>query len=203
MRRALEHLAQRDPVMRRLIERIGPYAIEYAPASFATLARCIVYQQLNGKVAGKLYQRLEDTLTPGRELTPEAVLAAPADTLRQLGLSRSKIRYLHELARACASGQLRLEELERLPDDEVMRVLTALPGIGPWTVQMYLIFALRRLDVLPSTDLGIRLAVQRAYGLDRLPAPREVERRGEVWRPYATVASWYLWRSLGDGAGLY
>lgn len=200
--KALAHL-RRDPVLRRLIRQIGPYAIEYAPANFATLARCIVYQQVSGKVAAKLYARLQEAVATAGELQPADVLQASREQLRAVGLSRSKIHYLRSLAEACMEGRLRLEELSALPDEEVIRILTRLPGIGLWTVQMYLIFALKRPDVLPSTDLGIRVAVQQAYQLAQLPTPKQVERLGEPWHPYATVASWYLWRSLGDGAGLY
>jgi len=189
--------------MRRLIERIGPYRIEYAPADFSTLVRCIILQQLSGKVAATLYRRLMESLDNGAEMTPEALLRLPEQRMRAIGLSGAKIAYLRTLARECADGRLDLARLEAASDEEVMRELTRIKGIGAWTVHMYLIFALRRPDVLPVGDLGIRVAVSREYGLPALPAPAEVERLGRPWRPYASVASWYLWRSLGDGAGLY
>jgi DNA-3-methyladenine glycosylase II len=190
-------------VLGDLIRRIGPYRIEYAPADFSTLARCIVAQQLSGKVAVTIYKRLAAAASPnGEPLTAEAVLGLPAEEMRALGLSQQKIAYLRELAQACRQGRLDLAALESMPDEEVIRRLTEIKGIGIWTAHMYLIFALRRPDVLPTGDLGIRVAVQRVYGLQRQPAPAEVERIGRPWRPYASVASWYLWRSLGDGAGL-
>ncbi len=201
MRKAVAHLKKADPVMARIIRQVGPYRIEYSPPDYSTIARCIVYQQLSGKAAARIYRRLEAAL-PGRRVTPEAVLETNDEKLRELGLSRQKIAYLKDFARAVAAGEIDLDALRRAPDEEVMRALTSRKGIGPWTVHMYLIFALRRPDVLPVGDLGIRVAVQRAYGFDELPAPAEVERVGRPWRPYASAASWYLWRSLGDGAGL-
>ncbi len=202
MREALAHLKKADPVLGELIGRLGPYRIQYSPPDFATLARCIVYQQLSGKVAVTIYRRLESLAPKGRALTPDTVMRLKAEAMRSAGLSQQKIDYLRELARACLQGDVDLDALRRLPDGEVMRRLTRLKGIGPWTVQMYLIFALRRRDVLPAGDLGIRAAVRNIYGLAARPSPAEVERLGRPWRPYATVASWYLWRSLGDGAGL-
>lgn len=203
MRKALAHLKRRDPVLGELISRIGPYRIEYAPADFSTLVRCIVAQQLSGKVALTIYRRLAAAAAPqGEPLTPEAVLALDNDTMRALGLSQPKIAYIRELADACQRGWLDLAALESMPDEEVTRRLTQIKGIGVWTAHMYLIFALRRPDILPTGDLGIRVAVQRVYNLERQPTPAEVEHIGRPWRPYASVASWYLWRSLGDGAGL-
>lgn len=189
--------------MRRLIERIGPYRIEYASADFSTLVRCIVLQQLSGKVAVTLYRRLVDALGDGGAVTPEAILRLGEHRMRAIGLSGAKICYVRNLARECAEGRLNLDRLETAPDDEVIRELTRIKGIGAWTAHMYLIFALRRPDVLPVGDLGIRVAVRREYNFSGLPSPAELERLGRPWRPYASVASWYLWRSLGDGAGLY
>ena len=187
--------------MARIIGEVGAYRIEYSPPDYSTIARCIVYQQLSGKAAARIYRRLEEA-APGGAVTPEAVLRMEPARLRELGLSRQKIAYLRDFAEGMLAGEIDLAALERAPDEEVMRALTARKGIGEWTAHMYLIFALRRPDVLPVGDLGIRVAVQRAYGFEQLPAPREVERVGRPWRPYASVASWYLWRSLGDGAGL-
>ena len=146
MRKALTHLRRSDPTMRDLIRRIGAYAIEYAPADFSTLVRCITYQQLSGKVASKIYARLEDAAD--RPLTPGAVLKLKPARMRAVGLSQRKIDYIRELATRCRNREVNLANLEELPDDEVMRSLTNLKGIGPWTVHMYLIFALRRPDVL-------------------------------------------------------
>jgi len=201
MRKAVAHLKKADPVMAQIIGEVGPYRIEYSPPDYSTIVRCIVYQQLSGKAAARIYRRLEEAV-PGGAVTPEAVLQMDPARLRELGLSRQKIEYLRDFARGMLAGEIDLDALRRAPDEEVMRALTSRKGIGQWTVHMYLIFALRRPDVLPVGDLGIRVAVQRAYGFGELPAPAEVERVGRPWRPYASVASWYLWRSLGDGAGL-
>ena len=201
MREALRHLKAADAVMRRLIEQIGPYGIEYSPADYQTLAKAIVLQQLSGKAAACIFARLVESTGDGR-LTPEALLRLGPARLRRLGLSRQKIAYLQGLARRTLAGEIDFSALALLPDDEVVRRLTALKGIGLWTVQMFLIFALRRPDVMPATDLGIRAAVRRAYGFPQSPQPAEILRLAEPWRPYRSVASWYLWRSLEDQAGL-
>jgi DNA-3-methyladenine glycosylase II len=202
MRKAIQYLKRNDPILGSIIEKVGPYRIEYSPPEFATLARSILYQQLSGKVALTLYNRLE-AACPGKQVTPHAVLALEPERMRELGLSRQKIAYLREAAQWAIDGRLDFEELEVLPDKEVMRRLTAIKGIGPWTVHMFLIFGLRRPDVMPSGDLGIRVAVQKAYGMSELPPPALIDRMAEQrWRPYCSVASWYLWRSLEDKNGL-
>lgn len=187
--------------MAGLIARIGPYRIRYSPPNYQTLAKAIVLQQLSGKVAAKIFARLLEA-APDGELTPGAILELPPQRLRAIGLSRQKIAYLRELARRTLAGEVDFAALKGLPDEEVVRRLTAIRGIGLWTVQMFLIFALRRPDVMPSEDLGIRAAVRKAYGYPSLPAAREVDRLAERWRPYRTVAAWYLWRSLEDQEGL-
>jgi len=201
MKEAIETLKRADPVMREIIEKHGPYRIRYLEPDFEALAKAIVYQQLSGKVAAAMFGRLIEAAGNGR-LTPEAALALPPARMRKLGLSRQKIAYLRDLAGKVLAGTLDLKGLRRLPDEEAMRVLTSLKGVGAWTAHMFLIFALRRHDVLPAGDLGIRAAVRKWYNYDALPAPAEVERRGEIWRPYRTVASWYLWRSLEPDANL-
>lgn len=201
MRKALLHLKKADPVIGGLIDRIGRYGIEYLEPSYESLARAIVYQQLSGKVAAVIFERLAGATGDGR-FTPQAALQLGAARMRALGLSRQKIAYLRELAERALSGELDFAALRRLPDRLVYRRLTAVKGIGAWTVQMFLIFALRRPDVLPSADLGIRAAVQKAYQLPALPTPAQVEDLARPWHPYCTVASWYLWRSLEDKAGM-
>ncbi|MCS7314485.1 MAG: DNA-3-methyladenine glycosylase [Bryobacterales bacterium] len=201
MRQAIRHLKSADPVMARLIEQVGPYRIEYSPPDYQTLAKAIVLQQLSGKAAAAIFRRLLVAAGDGK-LTPGRVLDMDPGELRLLGLSRQKIAYLRGLAQRVVSGELDFKALERAPDAEVLRQLTSIRGIGVWTAQMFLIFALRRPDVMPSQDLGIRVAVQKAYGLARLPGVREVDAMAERWKPYRSVASWYLWRSLEDQAGL-
>jgi DNA-3-methyladenine glycosylase II len=201
MREVLLHLSSGDPVLARLIERIGPYAMEYLEPDFETLVRSIVFQQLSGKVARAIFQRLLAAAGDGR-LTPENVLRLRPRKMRGAGLSQQKVAYIRDLARRTHSGEVDFETLPALADEAVCRALTAVKGIGVWTAQMFLIFALRRPDVLPSADLGIRAAIRNLYGLAELPTPSQVEELARPWRPYATVASWYLWRSLEGPAGL-
>lgn len=201
MRKALLHLKASDPVMRRLIEEIGPYRIEFLEPDYETLVKAIVLQQLSGKVASAIFQRLVAAAGDGR-LTPEVILRLSPAQMRALGLSQQKISYIRDLAGRTLSGEVDFKPLEKLPDEEVTRRLTALKGIGLWTVQMFLIFALRRPNVMPSGDLGIRAAVRKAYGFSDLPKPAEIDKLARKWRPYCTAASWYLWRSLEEQAGL-
>jgi len=201
MRNAIAHLKQCDPVLARLIEEIGPCRIRYLKPDYQALAKAVVYQQLSGKVASVIFGRLTAAAGDSR-LIPETLLRLSTPKLRAVGLSRQKIAYLRDVAGRTLSGELDFVALARLPDEEVMRRLTRINGIGPWTVHMFLIFAMRRKNVLPSGDLGIRAAVKKAYGLETLPAPRQVEEMAEQWRPYASIASWYLWRSLETDANL-
>ena len=200
MRKALRHLRNADPVLGALIDRVGPYRIEYLEPAFDTLAKSIVYQQLSGKAARTIYSRLSDAL--GGEVTPERVLKLTPARMRALGLSKQKIAYIRDLAAQTRDGRVDFAALPGLDDDAVVETLTRVKGVGVWTAHMFLIFALRRSDVLPVGDLGIRAAVRRAYALEETPTPGDVEERGRAWRPYASVASWYLWRSLESKAGL-
>jgi DNA-3-methyladenine glycosylase II len=165
------------------------------------LVKSIVYQQLSGKVARVIFNRLAAAAGVG-PLTPEGVLNLRPRKMRAVGLSQQKVAYIRDLARRTRSGEVDFSAIQALPDDEVCRVLTGVKGIGVWTAQMFLIFALRRADVLPSADLGIRAALRKLYGLPELPKPAQVEELARNWRPYSTVASWYLWRSLEGKAGL-
>lgn len=202
MKQALNHLEKKDPVLAGLIRTIGAYRIEYSPAEFSTIVRCILYQQVSRKVGLTLYNRLVDATENGGQVTPAAILELGQRTMRELGLSRRKIEYIREFAEGCEKGEIDLGGFEQLSDNEILRQLTLRRGIGPWTAHMYMIFALGRLDVLPVGDLGVRVAIRDAYKLEQTPSPEAVEKMGQIWRPYATVATWYLWRSLGDGAGL-
>jgi DNA-3-methyladenine glycosylase II len=159
------------------------------------LCRSIVYQQLSGKAASTIMMRFLGLYAPDT-LTPEALLQTTDDTLRGIGLSRQKITYLKDLATQIQAGALQLALLPRHSDAEVIYQLMGVKGIGRWTAEMFLIFALGRLDVFPVDDLGIRKAMQRAYGYKRLPAPVTMRRHARKWIPYRTIATWYLWRSL-------
>jgi DNA-3-methyladenine glycosylase II len=197
MRKALNHLKKSDPVLAGIIERVGPYAIEYREPVFQTLVRSIVYQQLNGKAASTIFNRLKDA-AKADPLTPESILRLRPARMRKLGVSPQKLIYIRELARLTNAGEVDFERCVTLEDAAVVEHLTRVKGVGVWTVHMFLIFALRRHNVLPTGDLGIRAAMKRAYGLAELPKPDEMERIAAAWRPYCSVASWYLWRSLDN-----
>jgi DNA-3-methyladenine glycosylase II len=198
---AIRHLKLHDPVLGGLIERIGPYAIEYREPSFETLVRSIVFQQLSGKVARVIFDRLAGAM-PGRVLTPEGILKLRPERMRRLGLSRQKTTYIRDLARQTSRGKVIFETLAGLGDEEVIEHLTRVKGIGVWTAHMFLIFALQRGNVLPTGDLGVRTAIKKVYGLEEMPKPQEIEKLAGGWHPYCTVAAWYLWRSLDGQAGI-
>jgi DNA-3-methyladenine glycosylase II len=187
--------------MAGIITRVGP--CRFQPVSDAThfhqLARAIVYQQLSTKAAATIFGRVKALC--GEPIEPRRILAAKDAALRAAGLSSSKTRYVKDLATRVHEGSLHLDAIAAMPDEEVLRELTTVKGIGVWSAQMFLIFRLGRPDVLPVLDLGIRKGVQRAYGYRRLPHPKTVARIGKKWSPHATIASWYLWRSLDGPAG--
>jgi len=192
-------LAERDAVMARLVARHGPMRISAAPRSaerFASLANAIASQQLNGRAAASIWQRVRECV--GEPFSPEAVLTVPFGALRDAGLSGAKARSLLDLAEHVEDGRVRLDRIGRLDDDAVVEQLTQVRGIGPWTAQMFLLFTLRRLDVWPVGDFGVRSGYRRAYGLSELPDPRQLEQLGEGFRPYRSVATWYCWRAADD-----
>src|SRR5882672_6915226 len=193
MRKAIIHLKKKDAVLRGIIEKVGPYRMEFLEPVFSTLVRSIVYQQLSGKVARVIYNRLLEAADTGGELTPQAILKLTTARLRKIGLSRQKSAYILDLARRTHEGSVVFETIHQLSDQEVIEHLTAVKGIGVWTAHMFLIFALRRTDVLPASDLGVRMAIQKAYQLPELPKPTEIEEMARSWRPYCSVAAWYLW----------
>jgi len=199
MRKAILHLKRSDPVLGSIIERVGAYKIEYREPVFQTLVRSIVYQQLHGKAAATIFGRLQ-AAAKADPLTPESILKLRPQRMRAVGLSPQKLSYIRELARLTRDGEVDFEHCMTLEDAAVIEHLTRVKGVGVWTVHMFLIFALRRPDVLPTGDLGIRAAIKRAYGLAELPKPEEMARIAASWRPYSSVACWYLWRSL-DNAG--
>jgi DNA-3-methyladenine glycosylase II len=197
MRKALLHLKKSDPVMGAIIERVGPYKIEYREPVFQTLVRSIVYQQLNGKAALTIFNRLA-AAAKADPLTPDSILKLRPAKMRTLGLSKQKMTYIRELARLTRKGEVAFERLPELENDVIVEQLTRVKGVGVWTVHMFLMFALRRHDVLPTGDLGIRMAMKKAYGLAELPKPAEMEKIAAAWRPWSSVACWYLWRSLDN-----
>ncbi len=183
--------------MGSIIERVGSYKIQYREPVFQTLVRSIVYQQLNGKAALTIFNRLA-AATKSDPLTPESILKLRPSKMRSLGLSKQKLTYIRELARLTRAGEVQFERLPAMEDTAIVETLTRVKGVGVWTVHMFLIFALRRPDVLPTGDLGIRAAIKKAYGLEELPKPAEMEELARAWRPFSSVACWYLWRSLDN-----
>jgi DNA-3-methyladenine glycosylase II len=200
MKQAIYHLKKSDPVLAAIIDRVGDYGIEFLDPDFTTLVKSIVYQQLSGRVAAVIFARL--VKAAGDPLTPASILKLRPARMRSLGLSTQKTKYIRDLARHTRDGGGVFEELAELSDQEVIDRLTRVKGIGAWTVHMFLIFALRRPDILPTGDLAIRNAIRKAYGLNELPLAAEMEELARRWRPYCTVASWYLWRSVEPNANL-
>jgi DNA-3-methyladenine glycosylase II len=197
---AVAALRRADPVLRKVIEQVGAdglddFRSDLPSDSYATLIRAIAGQQLSNAAAAAIYNRLLARYG-GRPPTPAEILAEEPEELRVAGgLSHAKVRYLRSLAEHVLNGSLDLDSLDDLPDEEVIAALVAVKGIGLWSAQMFLIIHLRRPDVLPVGDLGIRKAVMNLYGLPALPGPAELVAIGEPWRPYRTLASLYLWRS--------
>lgn len=183
--------------MAAVVERVGAFTFQPMAEGthFHALIRAIVYQQLSGKAAATIHSRFEG-LYGGRAPRPAEVAETPDADLRSVGLSRQKLSYLKDLGERVDSGEADLESLDGCPDDEVIETLTKIKGLGRWSAQMFLMFRLGRADVLPDLDLGIQKGVQLLLDLPELPKPKAVLEAGEAWRPYRTVASWYLWRSV-------
>ncbi len=191
---------RRDPILGAIIKRHGPCGLGDARHRFdhfEMLVRAIVFQQLSTKAASTIHGRLVE-LMPGGKPTPDALAAIADEQFRAAGISRQKAGYLRDLAQKVRDGIVPLEEVDVMNDEDVITSLTRIKGIGRWTAEMFLIFRLLRPDVLPVDDLGILNAIQRAYGLRKRPKGDRVRRIGEAWRPYRSIASWYLWRSLDN-----
>jgi DNA-3-methyladenine glycosylase II len=218
MRKAVTHLKKIDPTLRAIIERVGPCRMRFGPPEFHSVAEAIVYQQLNGKAAETIFKRF--AALAGEPLKPEGVLKLSDEQMRGAGLSKQKSAYLKDLAVKTASGVLDFARLPDLPDAEVIAHLTQVKGIGVWTAQMFLMFSLKRENVLPTGDFGVRMAMHKLY-LDvrrvnsgkqsvagkkvrkkvrkkkiKLPTPEQMEKIAKLWEPYRSVACWYLWQSL-------
>jgi len=196
-KRAITYLRKADPKLAAVIDAVGPCT--FAPAEhmahFTAITRSIVFQQLSGKAASTIYGRfaaLFDDETP----VPHKLIDLSDEQMRSVGLSRQKIGYLRDLATRVHSGEVPIDRLNELSDDDVIAALTSIKGIGRWTAQMFLMFRLGRPDVLPDLDLGIQKGIQRAYRMRKLPTPKRVLEVGAKWAPHRTIASWYLWRSL-------
>jgi DNA-3-methyladenine glycosylase II len=194
MRKAVNHLKKSDPVLRAIIEHVGQCRMEFGAAEFSSLAEAIVYQQLNGKAAVTIFKRF--AALAGDSLTPEGILRLSDAELRGVGLSRQKSAYLKDLSAKTRDGLLDFAQLPNLGDEKVIEHLTQVKGIGVWTAHMFLMFSLRRPDVLPTGDYGVQVAIKKHYKKRKLPKPKEMEKIARAWVPYRSVACWYLWRSL-------
>lgn len=199
MKKALSHLRMSSPNMAALIERVGPCKLKVDKTQdlFLTLAEAIVYQQLHGKAAATIFGRVCDLFPrSGQYFTPSNILRASEEKLRSAGLSKNKALALRDLATKVSKKNLpTIEELKYLDDEEIIKQLITVRGIGRWTVEMLLIFRLGRKDVLPVDDFGVRKGCMLAYGLAEMPTPKELQAIGEPWAPYRSIASWYMWRA--------
>jgi DNA-3-methyladenine glycosylase II len=196
VRAGIAQIRASDSIMRRLIEAVGPFTLRPERGRrFSVLARAIISQQVSTAAARTIRGRLEGILENGG-LSAEGIARLKDSQLRSVGLSRQKASYLLDLARRTLDGTMRLDRIGRLSDEDVIEMLTEVKGIGRWTAEMFLIFSLGRLDVLPVDDLGVRAAIKDLYGLDDLPSKKTCLEIAAPWRPYATIGSWYSWRSL-------
>ncbi|MGO9603757.1 MAG: DNA-3-methyladenine glycosylase family protein [Candidatus Binataceae bacterium] len=204
-RAARKHLSGADPVLAAIIAEVGPCRVTSRPDRFRALARAIIFQQLAGRAAQTIHDRVV-ALYPGRTFpTPTQILATPDDLLRKAGLSGQKTRYIKDLARHVDERLLNFHRFAKMEDEEIIADLTRVKGIGRWTAEMFLMFNLGRPDVMPVGDLGVCNAVMRAYGMRKRPKPEQLLKLAERWRPYRSAAAWYFWQSsditLPDGKG--
>ena len=213
IRKGLLHLKRSDPVLRAIIERVGPFRMSFDEPTFHNLAEAIAYQQLNGKAAATIFKRFTDLA--GDPVTPEGILKLTKEQMRSVGLSGQKTSYLIDMAERAHRGELDFSSIHKMSDDEVIEHLTQVKGVGVWTAQMFLMFSLKRANILPTGDFGIRMAIYKHY-LDKarnngagktpkrkarkkkiiLPTPQQMEKIAKAWEPYRSIACWYLWRSL-------
>lgn len=194
MRKAIHHLKKSDPVLAAIIERVGPCRMEFGPPEFHSLAEAIVYQQLNGKAAVTIFKRF--AALAGEPVTPEGILKLTDAQLRSVGLSKQKSSYLKDMAGRASRGELDFTRLPAMSDDDVIQHLTQVKGVGVWTAHMFLMFTLRRPNVLPTGDYGIQMAIRKHYKKRKMPKPEVMAKIAKSWEPYRSVACWYLWRSL-------
>ena len=195
--RARRVLMRRDPRLGAVIKRVGRCGLidERTYDPFAALVRVIMGQQLSGKAADTIHGRLVVLAKPAGGITPASIRSLEAPALRGVGVSGQKIKYLYDLADHVADGRLDLHALDGHPDEEVIARITAVKGLGRWSAEMFLMFRLNRPDILPVGDLGIVKGMQRLFGMKRRPSPRTMQRLAEQWRPYRSIASWYVWRA--------
>ncbi|HYV39376.1 MAG TPA: hypothetical protein VE988_27045 [Gemmataceae bacterium] len=194
--KARRHLARRDPVLKKLIASVGPCTLQPISDRFAVLVRSIISQQISGKAAHSISTKLSESLGK-RGIHPRALAKKDDAALRAAGLSAGKVKAIRDLTDKVLGREVLLDGIHEWEDEAVIEHLLPVHGIGRWTAEMFLIFALGRLDVLPLADLGLRVGVQRQLGLAEVPDKVRLTELGEIWRPYRTVATWYIWRSFG------
>jgi DNA-3-methyladenine glycosylase II len=194
MRKAINHLKKSDPILAAIIEQVGPCRMEFGEPTFHSLAEAILYQQLNGKAAVIIFKRFTDLA--GDPLTPAGILKLTDTQMRGVGLSKQKTAYLRDLAEKTQAGLLEFERLPELSEEEVIQHLTQVKGVGVWTAHMFLMFTLRRPDILPIGDYGIQAAIKKHYKKRKWPKPAIMEKIAKPWAPYRSIACWYLWKSM-------
>lgn len=196
---AVQHLCRVDQSLARVIKKVGPCPLAPRPGvpPFQALVKSVAYQQLNGNAAETIFRRFLALFPETKFPAPDRIVAAPEERLRSAGLSRAKTAAIKDIAAKTLDGIVPTRRaIAKMSDAEIIERLTVIRGVGPWTVEMLLMFTLGRPDVLPATDYGVRSGFARVYGLKELPAPKELLAHGERWRPHRSVASWYLWRAL-------
>jgi DNA-3-methyladenine glycosylase II len=194
---AIQYLCKVDSNLEKIIKIVGKYSINIRNDPFQSLVESIIYQQLAGRAANAIYNRFINYYN-NKQITPARILNSPNDNLKKVGLSNRKIDYLKNLASHVYDGRINLEELPKMNDEEIINKLVNVKGIGRWTSEMFLIFSLGRQDILPVTDLGVRKAIQKVYSLSELPKPNIMMEIAKPWRPYRSIATWYLWKSLSN-----
>jgi DNA-3-methyladenine glycosylase II len=192
--KAVLHLKKSDPVLAAIIERIGPCRMEFGEPTFHSLAEAILYQQLNGKAAVTIFNRF--TAQAGDPLTPEGILRLTDAQIREVGLSRQKTSYLRDLSEKTKAGLVEFERMPGMTEEDVIAHLTQVKGVGVWTAHMFLMFTLRRPDILPTGDYGVQAAIKKHYKKRKWPKPDVMHKIAKPWAPYRSIACWYLWKSL-------
>ena len=194
MRKAVNHLKKSDPVLAAIIDKVGACRMQFGEPTFHSLAESILYQQLNGNAAATIFGRF--TAAAGDPLTPAGILKLSDAEMRAIGLSRQKTSYLRDLSEKTKAGLMEFERMPDLSEEDVIAHLTQVKGIGVWTAHMFLMFTLRRPDILPTGDYGIQAAIKKHYRKRKWPKPAVIEKIAKPWAPYRSIACWYLWRSL-------
>jgi DNA-3-methyladenine glycosylase II len=194
MRKAINYLKKSDPILAAIIEKIGPCRMEFGEPTFHSLAEAILYQQLNGKAAVTIFKRF--TELAGVPLTPAGILKLTDSEMRGVGLSKQKTAYLRDLSEKTQAGLVKFERLPALSEAEVIEHLTQVKGVGVWTAHMFLMFTLRRPDILPTGDYGVQAAIKKHYKKRKWPKLAVMEKIAKPWAPYRSIACWYLWKSL-------